>query len=266
MYYRIEKSGIEGVVPLIVQARVGSTRYPGKVLQPFAEGLNLLEFQLRRLKKAFPETPIVVATSISAADDPIHRIAGAMGVSCFRGDEEDVLKRFVGCCAAFSFEGAIIRICGDNPFLQIEFLRKLMEEAAANAGQFDYIGFSIDKIPAIRTHFGFFAELVTVESLLRVEGVVGKGFYREHVTSYIYESTGNFRVRLLELPLLAPFLGSLRLTVDSREDLENAIYVYHQLLPATEPAGPSWAAIVSLIEKEPETKRRMAEQIGLHQK
>ena len=266
MHYRIEKSDIGATTPLIVQARVGSTRYPGKVLQPFAEGLNLLEFQLKRLKQAFPDTPIVVATSTLAADDPVDEIARKMGVDSFRGDERDVLKRFIQCCRSFEFGGAVIRICGDNPFLQIEFLKRLVEEARSLTGQYDYIGFSVDKTPAIRTHFGFFAEMVTVESLLRVDEAVEDAFYREHVTSYIYERIGKFRVRLLEIQPLIPFLGSLRLTVDSREDLENAIYIYEQLYPTAEPMGPSWVDIVSLLEREPEAKCRMIKQIGLNQK
>ena len=263
---RIHQSDISAVVPLIVQARVGSTRFPRKVLEPFAGGLNLLEFQLQRLKQAFPEAPIVVATSTLAADDPIEAIAKKMGVFCFRGDEQDVLNRFLRCCQHFGFEESIIRICGDNPFLQLEFLRQLNDEARANTGAYDYIGFSIANTPAIRTHFGFFAELVTVESLLRVEKATVESFYREHVTSYIYESDGKFRVRLLELAPLIPFLGSLRLTVDSPKDLENAVYIYNRLQPVTGQISPHWVDIVSLIENEPETKRRMMEQIGFNQK
>lgn len=266
MIDRIQKSDIGAVVPLIVQARVGSTRFPRKVLQPFAGGLNLLEFQLERLRQAFPETPIVVATSTLAADDPIEAIAKTMGVLSFRGDEQDVLNRFVHCCQHFGFEESIIRICGDNPFLQLEFLRHLTDETRANPGAYDYIGFSIANTPAIRTHFGFFAELVTVETLLRVEKATAEPFYREHVTSYIYESTGRFRVRLLEIAPLIPFVGSLRLTVDSPKDLENAVYIYNRLRPVTGRNSPGWVDIVSLIENEPETKRRMIEQIGLNQK
>ncbi|HLZ87014.1 MAG TPA: hypothetical protein VKQ52_07240, partial [Puia sp.] len=102
---------IDQNIPLIVQARVQSTRYPGKVLKPFAEGRSLLEFQLMRLKEAFPESPLVVATSTAAADEPIVQLAKAMGVFSFRGDEQDVLKRFVNCCQYFGFNGQIIRIC-----------------------------------------------------------------------------------------------------------------------------------------------------------
>ncbi len=253
-------------IPLIVQARVQSTRYPGKVLQPFAEGRSLLEFQLMRLKQAFPACPIVVATSTAAADDPIAQIAKTIEVFSYRGDEVDVLKRFVNCCQYFGFTRQIIRICGDNPFLQPAFLSTLMEEAAKSGDETDYIGFSIDDIPAIRTHFGFFAELVAVKALIHVYDHVDDPVYHEHVTNYIYEHTGKFKIRLLEVNSLIPFLGSLRLTVDSREDFENAVYIYQQLYPSMGQAGLSWEEIVSFVEKEPETKRRMTEQIRLYHK
>ena len=64
-----QKPAVNASIPLIVQARVQSTRYPGKIVEPFAKGQALLEFQLCRLKAAFPDSPIVVATSSSAADD-----------------------------------------------------------------------------------------------------------------------------------------------------------------------------------------------------
>jgi spore coat polysaccharide biosynthesis protein SpsF len=242
-------------------------RYPGKVLQPFAEGRSLLEFQLLRLKQAFPEAPLVVATSNSAADDPIEVLAKAIDVFSYRGDESDVLKRFVNCCQYFGFNRQIVRICGDNPFLQVEFLSKLMEAPVAENGSgYDYVGYSVGKTPAIRTHFGFFAELVDVDALMHVYERVGDPIFREHVTKYIYESTGIFKVRLLEIQSLIPFLGSLRLTVDSPEDLENAVYVYQQLRPSAGPAGPSWKDILSFVENEPEIKRRMTDQIRRYHK
>lgn len=243
-----------------------STRYPGKVLQPFVEGYSLLGFQLMRLKKAFPASPIVVATSMGKADDPIVSIAEASGVSCFRGDEQDVLKRIVNCCQYFGFNGQVIRICGDNPFLQLELLRALMNEAAEGSEEYDYIGYSIGGTPAIRTHFGFFAECANVKALSYVSENVKENVFHEHVTNYIYESTGIFKVRLLEINQLIPFLGSLRLTVDSREDLENAMFVYEHLTPAAGQAGPSWQEIVSLVENHPETKGRMQEQIRRYHK
>jgi spore coat polysaccharide biosynthesis protein SpsF (cytidylyltransferase family) len=216
-------------IPLIVQARVRSTRYPGKIVQPFARGQALLEFQLRRLKAAFPDSPIVVATSDTDADD-------------------------------------VVRVCGDNPFLQMGLLGQLMEEAASGGGAYDYISFSVGGVPAIRTHFGFFCEIVAVDALKRVAATVPGAVFREHVTNYIYERGESFRLRWLEFDQLAPYLGTLRLTVDSREDMENALYVYGHLSTGAGQDGPSWEEIVNFVEGEAETRGKMERQIKLYQK
>ena len=258
----VEKASL----PLIVQARVESTRYPGKIVQPFAGGQALLEFQLCRLKAAFPDSPIVVATSSSVADDVVAGMAEDAGVLVYRGDERDVLKRFVDCCAYFSFTGYVVRVCGDNPFLQTTLLGRLMAEAASNAGTYDYISFSIGGVPAIRTHFGFFCEVAAVDALKRVADTVPGAVFREHVTNYIYERSGSFRVRWLEFDQLAPYLGSLRLTVDSKEDMENALYVHEHLSIGAGQDGPSWEEIVNFVEGEAETKGKMERQIKLYQK
>jgi spore coat polysaccharide biosynthesis protein SpsF (cytidylyltransferase family) len=253
-------------IPLIVQARVRSTRYPGKIVQPFARGQALLEFQLRRLKAAFPDSPIVVATSDTDADDVVAGIAEQVGVLVYRGDEQDVLKRFVDCCASFSFTGYVVRVCGDNPFLQMGLLGQLMEEAASGGGAYDYISFSVGGVPAIRTHFGFFCEIVAVDALKRVAATVPGAVFREHVTNYIYERGESFRLRWLEFDQLAPYLGTLRLTVDSREDMENALYVYGHLSTGAGQDGPSWEEIVNFVEGEAETRGKMERQIKLYQK
>jgi len=253
-------------IPLIVQARMQSARYPGKIVQPFAKGQVLLEFQLCRLKAAFPDTPIVVATSSSDADDVVAMMAERMGVLVYRGDEQDVLKRFVDCCAYFSFTGYVVRVCGDNPFLQTGLLKLLMEEAASSGGIYDYISFSVGGVPAIRTHFGFFCEVAAVDALKRVADTVPGAVFREHVTNYIYERASSFRVRWLEFDQLAPYLDSLRLTVDSEEDMENALYVHEHLSVGAGQDNPDWKDIVQFVEAEAETRGKMVRQIKLYQK
>jgi spore coat polysaccharide biosynthesis protein SpsF len=254
------------MIPLIVQARMQSTRYPGKIVQPFAGGQALLEFQLSRLRAAFPDSPIVVATSNADADDVVARMAERAGVLVYRGDESDVLKRFVECCATFSFTGYVVRVCGDNPFLQTGLLKLLMEEAARCDGAFDYISFQVGGVPAIRTHFGFFCEVVAASALKRVADAVPGAVFREHVTNYIYEREGSFRVRWLAFDELLPYVNSLRLTVDSRADMENALYVYEHLSPGAGQDGPLWKEIVSFVGGETEIRSKMERQIKLYQK
>lgn len=260
------KTAVNASIPLIVQARMQSTRFPGKIVQPFAGGQALLEFQLSRLKAAFPDSPIVVATSSLDADGVVAEMAERAGVLVYRGDELDVLKRFVDCCGHFSFTGYVVRVCGDNPFLQTGLLRLLLDEAAGSDGGYDYISFSIGGIPAIRTHFGFFCEVVAVDALKRVAGTVPGAVFREHVTNYIYEGEGAFRLRWLALDELAPYLGSLRLTVDSREDMQNAMYVYEHLSAGAGQEGPLWKDIVNFVAGETETRGKMERQIKIYQK
>ena len=176
------------------------------------------------------------------------------------------MKRFVDCCVHFSFAGYIVRVCGDNPFLQTGLLALLMEEAASSGGAYDYISFSVGGVPAIRTHFGFFCEVVAVDALKRVAETVPGAVFREHVTNYIYEQAGSFRVRWLEFDQLTPYLSSLRLTVDSREDMENALYVHEHLSMGAGKDGPSWEDIVHFVEGEAETRGKMERQIKLYQK
>jgi spore coat polysaccharide biosynthesis protein SpsF (cytidylyltransferase family) len=256
----------KATIPLIVQARTQSTRYPGKVLQPFAQGLTLLEFQLSHLKKAFPESPIVVATSSARADEAVAKAAENTGVLSYQGDEQDVLKRFLDCCGHFGFTGGIVRICGDNPFLQTELLTNLLNEAAGIQEACDYISYTVGHIPAIRTHFGFFGEWVTVEALGKVYESTEDPIFHEHVTNYIYESAGLFNIRWLEFAELIPYLDTLRLTIDSREDFENAQYILGHLPYPDGPTGLSWREILHFVEKTPAARDRMAKQIRLYVK
>jgi spore coat polysaccharide biosynthesis protein SpsF len=274
MYNPIEdlSNSKEPHIPLIVQARSLSTRYPHKILQEFSEGRSLLEFQLVRLKKAFPLSPIVVATTTSPADKAIEDIAINNNVYCFRGDEINVLERFVNCCKYFNFTDFIVRICSDNPFLQLELLKGLIRETVHNGRHDDYISYSVNHIPAIRTHFGFFAEVVRVAILdhinTSINTSVSAPYYREHVTSYIYEhqESGSFKIRWLELSGLAAYLDSIRLTIDSKEDFNNALSIYDRLRPSAGDMDISWDRILSLVDSQPGIKADMHKQILLYQK
>ena len=236
------------------------------MLKPFADGHSLLEFQLIRLKKAFPLSPIVIATTTSPADKEIEDIAIKHNIFCYRGDEQDVLGRFVNCCRHFQFTDYIIRICGDNPFLQLELLAALMKEAV-RGDEADYIGYTVDHTPAIRTHFGFFAELVKVSALERVDSLVKDPVYREHVTNYIYthgEENHGFILRWLTIDSLTPYTNSIRLTVDTMEDFENAVSVYEGVKKYK--GEISLQRILAFVDGHPATKANMEEQIRLHQK
>ena len=100
----------------IVQARMGSTRFPGKSLTSLWGPMALLELVLTRVNRARSLDLVVLATSDQPGDDALAPVAEALGVPVFRGDEQDVLRRFCGAVERYPAE-AVVRICGDNPLV-----------------------------------------------------------------------------------------------------------------------------------------------------
>lgn len=273
--------GENSSIPFILQARTLSTRCPKKILQPFGDSKTLLAFQLQRLKTAFPSAPIIVATTDLAADQPIADIASDNEVSCFRGSEQDVLDRFLECCKHFGFTGGhLVRICTDNPFLQMDLLETLIASLRTAGPDFDYYSYRIGQTPAIRTHFGFFAEIASIGALQKVWSITRDALYHEHVTNYIYDpmTKDPFRIHWIDLPGLEPYLDSVRLTIDTPEDLRRARFVYDRLSRdslsmeglSTESLSADcrcgWQEIIGLLDRIPSLKTQMTDTIRSYQK
>jgi len=96
-----------------IQARMGSSRFPGKVLMPIV-GKPMLALQIERIQRSMLIDEIIVATTENPNDDPIEHLAEEVGVSCFRGSEDDVLSRVVGALKAFNTD-VHVEFMGDNP-------------------------------------------------------------------------------------------------------------------------------------------------------
>lgn len=205
---------------IIIQARLSSSRLPGKVLKPIHGSLSLLDIQVQVLKKI--GIPFVVATSTNSADDPLQSWAEEHEVHCFRGEENNVLNRFIDCALSFEAEN-IIRVCSDNPFLQFEEISKYLE--VLNKGT-DYISYCSEAgTPAIRTHWGLFVEGVTLSALKKAQSLLihhpQREFYSEHVTNFIYENPNDFNVLLEKAPLEVFNRNDLRFTIDTIDDFNN---------------------------------------------
>ena len=113
------------MVGIIIQARMGSHRLPGKILKDF-DGKTLLGHIIYRLSYLQFPVKIVIATSNSKQDDPVEFFCRKEGILCFRGSEHNVLKRYYECAVAYGFQN-IVRMTGDNPFCDVEELDKLIE-------------------------------------------------------------------------------------------------------------------------------------------
>src|SRR5689334_21419676 len=104
----------------IIQARVGSTRLPKKVLLTLLEEKTILDIIIDRLKFKFPGNKIILATGNTKENSRLKSVADRFGIGFFTGEEQDVLQRFVSFINMEGFNGKVVRICADNPFLDME--------------------------------------------------------------------------------------------------------------------------------------------------
>lgn len=209
---------------LIIQARMGSTRLPGKMMMPFFEGKGIFEILVDRLTLAFPDLPVVLATTTHPNDDALVDIAEDYGLKVFRGSEENVLERFINAAKVFDIEN-VIRICADNPFLDTEAIRNQIENFESGE---DYFGYSTNEgLPTIKTPYGFWTEAVSLTALQKVRELTDNPFYLEHVTNFIYGHPEHFKIRLEKINPKIESVSNLRLTLDTPVDFELQREIFH---------------------------------------
>lgn len=249
---------------IIIQARMGSTRLPGKMGRSFYNGKTLLELILTRLMRLEKKNKLVVATSRHSADDYIAETARNMGISIFRGSEEDVLQRFINAAEQFDIQ-RIIRICADNPFLQLKYVEQLIDYVPQSTTA-DYVGFRINgRLPAIRTHLGFFPELVSLKALKQIDTPDLNQIYREHVTNYFYsDGKSNYVVEWIDITYPEEKIADIRLTIDVERDFDVINNLYQHFIENDLPDTDD--AILHYLQEHPTIKQKMKESIEENEK
>lgn len=247
-------------VGIIIQARIGSTRLPGKILKQFYGDKTLLETVISNLQKA-GDVKIVVATSVNPDNDKLETFLKERHITVFRGSEDDVLSRFIGAAEENGLDG-IVRICSDNPFLDWHGVADLIEKAKTS--DVDYIGYRINDTPSIKTHFGFWGEFVTLDALKRVVATTDEKPAHEHVTIYIYTHPEEFKCDWIECPGFLQGRHDIRLTVDNPEDFENAQNAFASLYMANPDFGLE--EVVQYIDSNTELQESMVKMIAKNQK
>ena len=222
----------------ILQARVSSSRLPGKVLKPLL-GKPLLELQIERLRRARRLDRLVVATSTEAADDALESLCARLGVPCFRGSLHDVLDRFYRAAQPHAAEH-IVRLTGDCPLADPELIDRLVEFHLA--GGYDYAANNFE--PTFPD--GLDAEIFRAQALEESWREAVLPSHREHVTQFIVSQPARYRVGSFRGE---PDRRHLRWTVDEPEDFELIREIYEALYPAK--ANFSTADILRLIEERP---------------
>ena len=190
---------------IILQARVGSSRLPGKSLRPLA-GVTLVARCLERLL-AGSAAPLVLATTERAEDDALQDEASMLGVPCLRGPDADVLARFAQVIEVLG-PAYVVRATADNPAVDIDAPRRVLDHL--RRGGVDYV---VEQgLPV-----GGAVEGMRAETLVRAAREAVDPGDREHVTTYIKRPDQRFRV-LMPLAPLHVRAQNLRLTVDTAED------------------------------------------------
>jgi spore coat polysaccharide biosynthesis protein SpsF len=198
---------------------------PNKIILPFYKELSIIQWQIRKLSR-FEELKVIVATSSDKQNDKLEQLLIEEGVSYFRGDENDVLKRFIEAAEYYHID-QIIRVCSDNPFLDEQSIEQLLFKIQnTNA---DYMSFIVNGTPSIKTHFGFWTEYVTLETMKKVATITTDPYYREHVTNYIYEHPSNFVIRWLPVSNLLNNRFDIRLTIDTQSDFDRVKQIFGDL-------------------------------------
>jgi spore coat polysaccharide biosynthesis protein SpsF len=225
-------------VAAIIQARMGSTRLPGKVLMDLA-GETVLTRVVNRLRLCSGIGEILVATTDLRADDAIIAECSKIGVRIARGDQDDVLDRYYRAAQLMKAE-VVVRITSDCPLIDPAITDKTI--AAFLEARPDYASNSLE-----RTYpRGLDTEVLSFDALARAWREARKPYEREHVTPYIYEHPEIFRI--LSVKGDEDFSGH-RWTVDTAEDLEFVRAVYARL--GSKPDF-SWRDVLSVLKREPE--------------
>lgn len=240
-------------IAIIIQARMGSTRMPGKILTPFYEGQTILDVLLNNLHK-IDGVEIIVATSVSKENDMLESFLKARGELVYRGSENDVLDRFVKAAKTYNTD-RIIRVCADNPFMDRHSISELVRMAKSSDS--DYIGFKINDTPSILTHFGFWGEFVTLSALERVASTTAANTpAHEHVTYHVYNHQEDFKCEWLSCPKFMEGRKDIRLTIDTPDDFRNASFIYAGLIKL----HPDFTLedIVNYLDYHPDIKEQMS--------
>lgn len=222
---------------LLVQARMSSSRLPGKVLADVC-GEPLLALLVRRLQSRFSKASIVVATSDDPSDDAIVRASERLGVRSYRGPLSDVLGRMAGAAAAH--RGTVVRLTADCPLIDPAVVLEVIEALTADSSAVYASNVEPRTFPD-----GLDAEAFDAATLQRLDAEVHDPELREHVTLALRQDPEAKKVGVMH----APDLGALRWTVDTKEDLTFVRSVIERLGGTRHTAGMD--DVLSAVRRAP---------------
>ncbi|HZW30750.1 MAG TPA: glycosyltransferase family protein [Isosphaeraceae bacterium] len=224
----------------IVQARLGSTRLPGKVLLDLA-GAPMLARVVHRVRRAGSLDEVVIATTTEPADDALAALCTAEGWPCFRGSRDDVLDRYYRAALQHQAD-LVVRVCADCPLIEPAIIDRVVGELRECRPRADY---ACNVLPRPTYPLGLDVEAFWFETLSGVWREDRNPAWREHVTPFVYHHPARFAIQGV---LHDRDLSAMRWTVDTPEDLE----LMRRIYAAFGHDGFSWQEVLTLLEANPQ--------------
>jgi len=224
-------------ISAIIQARIGSTRLPGKVLMKLNED-TVLSLLLKQLKHSKFLTEIIIATTTNPEDDVIEKFAISNNIKLFRGDSDNVLDRYYQCAKKFSLTH-IVRITADNPLIDPDMIDQAIKKYSTF--NYDYLTNSIDRTFPNGTE----VEIFSFNALEVAWKNAKKKSEREHVTPYFYNNPNKFKIYHFKQK---NDQSKFRYTIDRKEDYDLVVEILSKI--KTRPIKTS--DIIDLLTNTPE--------------
>ncbi|MDH5605604.1 MAG: glycosyltransferase family protein [Anaerolineae bacterium] len=226
----------------IIQARMASSRLPGKILEDLA-GKTMLAWVVDRARRAELVDEVVVATTTDPSDDPVVEFCQAQGYPVSRGSMHDVLDRYFQAASLYQAD-IIVRLTADCPLIDPGMIDDNLQTFLAADPPLD---FAANRLPGDRSvPIGLDTEICTMAALEFAWNNAGEDHCREHVMPYFYEHPDQFNILHIRHQ---PDYGSYRWTVDTPEDLE----VVRKIIAHFEGRDDfSWLEVLALVQSRPE--------------
>lgn len=226
---------------IVVQARMGSTRLPGKVLKDIA-GRPMLSYQLERLRRVRRADRLVIATSERTADDAIEALCATESIACVRGSESDVLSRYHAAVERFPAR-TVVRVTADCPLIDPALVDEAIGAFEVAPGRYHYVSNMLESTYP----YGMAVEVFSAQALRDAHREAKDPTEREHVTPFIYRRPERYRLKSLTMK---PNLSHHRWTVDTPEDFD----LVSRLLIALYPHKPQFTMrdVLDVLEEHPD--------------
>jgi spore coat polysaccharide biosynthesis protein SpsF len=243
-------------IVIVVQARMASSRLPGKVMLPVL-GKSILALMIERLQMIKHQATIVIATSVNAADDIIEQEAQLLHIPCYRGSLQNLLDRHYQVALQHNAD-VVLKIPSDCPLIDPDIIDHVLTYFFEHETEFDYVS---NLHPATYPD-GNDVEIMTMTCLKRAWENADKSLELEHTTPYIWENPQQFSIGNVSWETGLDYSMSHRFTIDYQEDYLFIKRVFEELYPLNK--NFSCNDILDLLNREPEIYQINAQYAGVN--